>query len=126
MKRNLIRRLGLPLAFLVLAGIPITSWAEPDHWVPRMFYSNNLLTFGEFMEVFENKDLSVKRDAVIYLYGVIDATEKKAWCSFRRVKSSELINFLSEHLRRVDKSRHSERAARVITSVLAKLRPCKG
>ena len=91
-----------------------------------MFYSNNLLTFGEFMEVFENKDLSVKRDAVIYLYGVIDATEKKAWCSFRRVKSSELINFLSEHLRRVDKSRHSERAARVITSVLAKLRPCKG
>ncbi|MCL1824702.1 MAG: hypothetical protein FWG26_01960 [Betaproteobacteria bacterium] len=118
MKKILLNRIALFFAALLI--VSKVAWAD------EIFYANNRLTFGDYMGAYTGEDAVLRRQALVYLYGVIDATEKKEWCSFQLVKSSELISSFYTLLRKVDKSRYDERAAHVITDILRAHRPCGG
>ena len=119
MKTNSVDRLLLMVAFSVLVAIPMSVRAND------IFRANNHLTFGAFLGALNSDDERLRRDADVYIYGVIDATEKRIWCSFWDIKSSELINHLRYLFKKVDKSRYDERASHVITELLQNRRPCK-
>ena len=91
---------------------------------PEKYYANNKLTFGSFMEDYESLDLDVRRNAFVYLYGVIDATENKEWCSFWTIKSNSVFEYLHDELQKADKSKYNERAAHVIIGVISKVFHC--
>ena len=116
MKKILLSRVAL--CFTVLLLVSNSAWSD------NIFYANNNLTFEQFMGAYTGEDKALHHDAITYLYGVIDATEKKEWCSFWEVKSFELIGGLYSLLREVDKSRYNERAAHVIIDVLKKYLSC--
>jgi len=114
---------------LVLVIFPAWVYAEihpeerPDIR-PGRYYGTIILTFNEFMEDLNGANPHEIGNAIVYLYGVADATKGKEWCG--RVKTMEHINYLHFLLNRLDMSQHGDkRAADVIITVLREDMPCK-
>ena len=109
----------------------LPAWSHADDFPPEerqnirpgRYYGTITLTFREFMEDSEGRDPHERGNATVYLYGVTDATKNKEWCGHG--KTMELINFIGDLSKRVDKSRYDERAADVIVDLLRDYFPCK-
>jgi len=119
----------LRCALIIMVFLPV--WAHADFTSeeikkmhPNKYRANHELTFKSFMEDYESQDSDSIRNASVYLFGVIDATEKKIWCDFWKFKSITVFDILHMEFRKVDKSRYNERAAHVIIGILSNSFPC--
>ena len=99
--------------------------------MPRADHSSTLsedaaaLTARAFFADFGSTDEPRRRAARLYLLGVLDATEGRAWCDYQTLKTVSLREHLYEHLRKLPSQRLDERASDVITEALSLSFPCK-
>jgi Rap1a immunity proteins len=83
------------------------------------------LTAGAFRDALLRGDEPTGTAARLYLLGVEDATEGRAWCSYKAFKTITLREQVYESLQKLPPSRLSERAAVVIEEALHKRFPCE-
>jgi hypothetical protein len=84
------------------------------------------LSVESFYQAFSSPDDSTREKAYLYLLGVQDLTEGRAWCEYRRFKTVTLREVVGEYIQALPKSRLSERAAVVIEEALKTKLPCGG
>ncbi|HAT2207631.1 TPA: hypothetical protein I8271_002242 [Kluyvera intermedia] len=63
--------------------------------------------------------------AEMYLLGVMDATEGKVWCSYRRLLPSSAHENLSSRFANLTPQERKTRASALIVASLAAIFPCK-
>jgi hypothetical protein len=66
-----------------------------------------------------------KNNAMLYMLGVLDATEKKTWCSYKTLKTTTLREFAYEYFKKLPKYRLKERASVLIEEALHQTFSCK-
>ena len=71
-------------------------------------------------------DKSFVRDrAKIYVLGVLDHTEGKAWCDYKTLKTTSLTSHIYESIIKLKAEELQERAAYKIEKILIEYFPCK-
>lgn len=84
------------------------------------------LSGRDFFKTFQQRDRAEREKALLYLLGVLDATEGKVWCDYRRLKTVTLQEFVFEYFRRLPAARLDDRASRLIEEALSRKFPCGG
>ncbi|WP_202757713.1 Rap1a/Tai family immunity protein [Delftia acidovorans] len=102
-----------------------TRLTRPTADSQRLIIENNNLTAQAFFSAYMSKEVPERRYAEMYLLGVLDATEGRAWCDYRHLKTITLAEVLHSSLRSMDARQRATRAAHVITDILAKQFPCQ-
>lgn len=92
---------------------------------PMMTVDSVDLTVEAFFSALTSSAEEQRRDAMIFLLGVLDATEGRAWCDYRTLKTITLREQVFESLKKVAKQKAKERAATVIVDALAQSFPCR-
>ncbi len=102
-----------------------TGLASPIPETQRLFIENNNLPAEAFFAMYMSKILAERRYAEMYLLGVLDATEGRAWCDYHQFKTVTLGEVVHEGLKKMDAGQRGRRAAYVISDILNKQFPCK-
>ena len=84
------------------------------------------LTVDAFYSSFTSPSESTRQKAMIYLIGVLDATEGKSWCDYHTLKTISIREYLFEYIKKLPKHRLNERASKVIEEALNKAFNCRG
>jgi Rap1a immunity proteins len=95
---------------------------DPDKITPDSIS----LTAKQFFKSYTSDDAEERKHAELYLLGVMDASEGKAWCDYRTFKTITLRGRIFEEFKRLDRSRFNERASKVIEDILSQRYPCGG
>lgn len=120
--------------FSILSAIAITSVAEAGESsftksiapTQAAFITNNDLKAGKFFAAYTHSSVDERRFAEIYLLGVLDATEGKSWCDYKKFKTISIDEELYSRFKKIPESRMNDRASDVITEILGKSFPCQG
>lgn len=120
--------------FYVVIGITIvcfaacvTSSASVKKHVPEqaITVSQVNLSGALFLEKLVSKDPVVRASAELYMLGVLDTTESKTWCEYKKFKISTIKEYVYEFIRKLPASRMSERASNLIQEAVNHHFPCK-
>jgi hypothetical protein len=84
------------------------------------------LTGRDFFKAYTSPDVASREKAKLYLLGVQDSTEGRAWCSYKQLKTVTLQEAVFEHFKKLPPQRLEERAASLIQEMLEKRYPCGG
>lgn len=113
------------LAFVsVLALLSSALLADQALQMDKITVDSVNLSARQFFKSYMSTDASERRNAELYLLGVMDATEGKSWCDFRTFKTITLRERIFEELKKLDNSRLDERASAIIESILSRRYPC--
>ena len=82
------------------------------------------LTAQHFFKSFMNDAPDERKNAELYLLGVMDATEGKSWCDYRTFKTITLRERIFEAFKKLDSGQFNERASKVIENILSQRYPC--
>lgn len=82
------------------------------------------LTGRDFFFAYTSQDGEVREKAKLFLLGVQDSTEGRAWCGYKLLKTVTLQEAIYEHFKKLPPQRLDERAANLIQEMLAKRYPC--
>ena len=69
-------------------------------------------------------DANERKNAELYLLGVLDTTEGKDWCDYRTFKTITLREWMFEEFKKLDNSQLNERASSVIKRILSRRYLC--
>jgi hypothetical protein len=118
-----VLRGGPLLAIIILCGA--SGWAIAEETPPRPIIGadNANLTGETFLKALTASPEESER-AGIYLLGVSDAGERKAWCDHRTVKTITVKEFVFEYFKKLPVARLQERAAPLIEEALRASFPC--
>jgi hypothetical protein len=121
MKRNpAIARFLLSLAVAALGGVAASVSAQ------SLDSDSVNLPGRDFFKAYTSPDVGTREKAKLYLLGVQDSTEGRAWCSYKQLKTVTLQEAVFEHFKKLPPQRLEERAASLIQEVLEKRYPCGG
>lgn len=84
------------------------------------------MSVDTFYRSFASPDEATRDKADLYLLGVMDLTEGKVWCEYRKFKTVTLREVVGEYIKKLPRHRLSERAAVVIEEALKTELPCGG
>ncbi|MCL1824984.1 MAG: hypothetical protein FWG26_03440 [Betaproteobacteria bacterium] len=102
-----------PFQKSILTGGGFTS--EQKRQGEDIFVPN--LPLSSFLGSRSIEDSEERNAAYAFLLGVADVTEGSAWCSYRRFKTTTLLEEIHIGLKKLNLSRYDERAAYVITEI---------
>lgn len=102
------------------------SLAKPLPDNQSIVIENTNLKAREYMDALMSKSLNERRYAELYLLGVLDATEGRAWCDYQKYKTITIDETLFVEFKKLSDRDLDDRAARVITKILSKKFPCRG
>ncbi|WP_230683179.1 Rap1a/Tai family immunity protein [Pluralibacter gergoviae] len=93
---------------------------------PNSLSRNDIQISGEkFLHAWLSKDDGQERlKANMYLMGVMDATEGREWCSYRRAKPGSLREAVYAFFEQLPQQRWAEPAAALIKEALMQELPC--
>lgn len=111
---------------ITLGASAESQLARPIADTQRLIIENNNLSAEAFFSAYMSKNLTERRYAEMYLLGVLDATEGRAWCDYQRFKTITLGEVIYSGFKKADAKQLSARAAYVITDILSQHFPCKG
>ena len=83
------------------------------------------LSGAEFLPEFISKIPERRTAARLYLLGVLDSTEGKAWCSYSQLKTVTINEFVFEYLKKQPTEKLKLRASALIEEALHHSFPCK-
>ena len=69
-------------------------------------------------------DANERMNAELYLLGVMDTTEGKAWCDYRTFKTVTLRERIFEEFKKLKNNQFDKRASSVIDEILSQRYPC--
>jgi hypothetical protein len=111
---------------LLLALLPSTLLADQAMQMDKITVDSVNLSARLFFKSYMSTDANERRNAELYLLGVMDTTEGKSWCDYRTFKTITLRERIFEELKKPDDSRLDERASSVIENILNQRFPCGG
>lgn len=113
------------LAFVLLLA-PVSSPLSADASLPtdNITADSVNLSARQFFKSYMSADPNERKDAELYLLGVMDATEGKDWCDYRTFKTVTLRERIFEEFKTLDSGRLDERASSVIGRILSRRYPC--
>lgn len=82
------------------------------------------LSASQFFSAFTNPNESERDRAMLYLLGVLDATEKKSWCAYSTLKTITIRENIFEFFKKLPSDKLKDRASSVIEEALHSLFPC--
>ena len=102
---------ALKLACALATGL-LSSFLEKGDKL-FLWSDHGALTPEEFREFksYMSADPNERKDAELYLLGVMDATEGKDWCDYRTFKTVTLRERIFEEFKKLDSRRLDERAS---------------
>lgn len=120
------RSLALPiLTFaLLLALLSSTLLADQALQMDKITVDSVNLSARQFFKSYMSTDANERRNAELYLLGVMDTTEGKFWCDYRTFKTVTLRGRIFEEFKNLDNSRLDERASTAIENILNQRYPC--
>lgn len=105
----------------VAALVSVTAEAAPA----QILDSDSVnLTGQDFFRAYTSQDVDVREKAKLFLLGVQDSSEGRAWCGYKLLKTVTLQEAVYEHFKKLSPKRLEERAADLIQEMLAKRYPC--
>ncbi|WP_152976375.1 Rap1a/Tai family immunity protein [Methyloglobulus morosus] len=84
------------------------------------------LTARQFFTAYTSPNEPERDRAMLYLLGVLDATEKKSWCDYSTLKTITIRENIFEYFKKLPSDRLKNRASSVIEESLHSLFPCGG
>ncbi len=84
------------------------------------------LTARQFFTAYISPNESERDRAMLYLLGVLDATEKKSWCDYSTLKTITIRENIFEYFKKLPSDRLKNRASSVIEEALHRIFPCRG
>jgi hypothetical protein len=111
---------------LLLALLPSTLLADQALQMDKITVDSVNLSARLFFKSYMSTDANERRNAELYLLGVMDTTEGKSWCDYRTFKTITLRERIFEELKKPDDSRLDERASSVVENILNQRFPCGG
>lgn len=79
----------------------------------------------DFFQSYMSDSADERKNAELYLLGVMDATEGKSWCDYRTFKTITLRERIYEEFRNLSSHQLDERASKVIEHILSHRYPCE-
>jgi len=98
------------------APLPITQNA---------MINNTQITTEDFRQAYVSQSPQVRQQAELYLTGVLDATEGRAWCDYPTLKTITIDERLFTELKKVDGPALQQRASKTLVAILSKQFPCR-
>ncbi len=83
------------------------------------------LTAKNFFKSYLSHSAEERRHAELYFLGVMDATEGKSWCDYRRFKTITLRERIFVDFKKLSVHQLNERASKVIENILSQRYSCK-
>lgn len=115
----------LLLAFaLLLQLLPSTLSAAQSLPTDKISVDSVNLSARQFFKSYMSTDANERKNAEVYLLGVMDTTEGKGWCDYRTFKTITLRERVFEEFKKLGNSQLDERASSVIERILSKRYPC--
>jgi len=87
--------------------------------------NNTQITTEDFRQAYVSQSPQVRQQAELYLTGVLDATEGRAWCDYRTLKTITIDERLFTELKKVDGPALQQRASKTLIAILSKQFPCR-
>lgn len=112
------------LALLCTGLLCSCALADPDRTAAITEDRVNL-SAAEFLPEFISKSPEKRSAARLYLLGVLDSTEGKAWCSYNQLKTVTINEFVFEYLKKQPAEKLKTRASTLIEEALHHSFPCK-
>jgi Rap1a immunity proteins len=84
------------------------------------------LTARQFFTAYTSPNEAERDRAMLYLLGVLDATEMKSWCAYNTLKTITIKENIFEYFKKLPSDRLKNRASSVIEEALHSLFPCGG
>ena len=113
------------LAFaLLLASLSSLLCADDSLPIDKITVDSVSVSAGKFFKSYMSPDTHERKDAELYLLGVMDATEGKDWCDYRTFKAVTLRERVFEEFNKLDTRHLDERASTVIERILSRRYPC--
>lgn len=82
------------------------------------------LSARNFFDAYTSKSPEERKDAALYLLGVMDATEGRSWCNYTTFKSVTLRERIYLNFKKLESNKLNERASKVIEEILSQRYPC--
>ena len=79
-----------------------------------------------FLGEFVSQNEESRKAARLYLLGVLEATEGKTWCDYKKFSTATLNEFIFEYLKKRSPLELEQRASTIIEASLNASFPCKG
>lgn len=78
-----------------------------------------------FLNEFVSQDEGARKMARLYFLGVMDATEGKTWCGYKKLSTATLNEFIFEYMKKSTPIQLERRASAVIEDSLHASFPCR-
>ena len=95
------------------------------HKGQNLIIENFDLSAKQFLDAIRHGSIEDRRYAEMYLLGTIDAAEGESWCDYKTIKTITIDERLYSEMISLPPNALSQRAAKVIKSILAKEFPCR-
>ncbi len=99
------------------------AFAQPPE-TDRITVDSVNLTAQHFFKSYMSNDANERKNAELYLLGVLDMTEGQSWCDYRTFKTITLRERIFEEFKKLDKNNLNRRASNVIEAILSQRYPC--
>ena len=110
---------------LLLALLSSTVAAQILVETDKIKVDNVNLRAEHFLKLYMSNDANERKNAELYLLGVMDATEGRSWCDYRTFKTITLRERIFEEFKKLDNSGLNKRASKVIEDILSRrYHPC--
>lgn len=106
-------------------AVAATSASAPAEEPQSLARTSVGASVDTFYRSFSSPDETARDKADLYLLGVMDLTEGRVWCEYRRFKTVTLREVVGEYIRKLPQHRFNERAAVVIEEALKSALPCR-
>ncbi|GKT16904.1 hypothetical protein AVHY2522_13350 [Acidovorax sp. SUPP2522] len=87
--------------------------------------NNTQITTDDFRQAYVSPAPQVRQQAELYLTGVLDATEGRAWCGYPTLKTITIDERLFTELKKVEGPALQQRASKTLVAILSKQFPCR-
>jgi len=120
------RSLGPELIVLTLLLPLLSSPLSANQSLPidKITVDSVNLSARQFFKSYMSTDANERKNAELYLLGVMDTTESKDWCDYRTFKTITLRERIFEEFKKLATSDLDERASSVIQRILSRRYPC--
>jgi hypothetical protein len=78
-----------------------------------------------FLNEFVSQEEGARKVARLYLLGVMDTTEGRTWCDYKKLSTATLNEFIFEYMKKSTPIQLERRASTVIEDALHASFPCK-
>ncbi len=120
---NLYRLLSIKYSAVFLSVI-LSSCVQAEIKKMPITEDSVNLSARVFLNEFVSQDEGARKVARLYLLGVMDATEGRAWCDYKKLSTATLNEFIFEYMKKSTPIQLERRASAVIEDSLHASFPC--